>query len=73
MSLNRGGMIPTAVRQIPRFLCKLRAHYLDTDTSEGNNFVIGSVEDQRTLKNYYILSPCPFQGTDFPCKEVKIY
>lgn len=46
-------MIQTDVRQAPRFLCKLRDHYLDTDTSEGSNFVLGSLEDQKTLKNYY--------------------
>lgn len=28
-------------------------NYLETDTSEGNNFVLGSLEDQKTLKNYY--------------------
>lgn len=47
-------MIQTDVQQVPRFLCKLRTHYLDTDTSEGNNFlVLGSLEDQKTLKSYY--------------------
>lgn len=43
----------TDVWQAPRFLCKLRTHYLDTDSSEGNNFVSGSLEDQKTLKSYY--------------------
>lgn len=70
VSVNRGGMIPTAVRQAPRFLCKLRAHYLDTDTSEVNNCVTGPVEDQRTLKNY-IFKSMSISGHRFPLQRSK--